>query len=141
MSLYNPGDVSITGGMFRLQDIGPGDASTATNTLENGFQVNVTTPVSTFTVHGRICGSASYPTEEFASAGVFFGPGNDLGQDNYIKITLKGEALGPSVHDAREVGGVGAGIATHIDNNIPAASCIELYLHVNTSTLTYSPSY
>jgi hypothetical protein len=72
---------------------------------------------------------------------MFFGPGD---QDNYVKLTLKGDAGVHSAHDAREVGGVGVGIATHQDPDIAAlgaGACIDLYLKVNTTTLTYSPSY
>jgi putative cell wall-binding protein len=141
LSLFDPADVNVTGGRLVISDIPDGDAQNGTNNLQNGFQFNVTTPVSSFTVHSRVCGTSSFPSAEFASVGMFFGPGD---QDNYVKLTLKGDAGVHSAHDAREVGGVGVGIATHQDPDIATLDdddCIDLYLKVNTTTLTYSPSY
>jgi putative cell wall-binding protein len=142
LSLFNPADVVTGAGpdgeFLRLSNIPEGDALDGTNTLRNGFQVNVTTPLSSFTVHGQLCGAGSYPSQEFASVGVYFGTGD---QDNYVKATLKGDPLGHSVHDGREVGGNGAGINTLADPLIPGAACVDLYLAVNSTSLLYTPSY
>jgi hypothetical protein len=138
LTLFNPADINLTNGMLVASNIPDGDAQGSTNTLRDGLQVNVTTPLTNFTVHTQICEPASYPSQGFASAGIFLGPGN---QDNFVKVTLKGDPDGHSVHDGYEFAGVGAGVATLPDPNIPNAPCIDLYLAVNASTLRYIPSY
>jgi hypothetical protein len=137
LDLYDPFEVGVNAaGRFVVNDVPEGDAVNGENALENGFQVNVTTPLTDFTVHGRVC--PSYPTQEFASAGIFLGPGN---QDNYIKATIKGTVTGSAVHDGREVNGEGIGIAMKVDAGITSSPCVDLYLFVDADTLTYTPTY
>jgi len=134
---YNPSQAGLNGfGQFVVQDVSEGDAVDGGNDLMNGFQVNVTTPLADFTVHGRLCGP--YPPQEFASAGIFFGPGN---QDNYIKAVVSADGMQRAVHDGREVNGNGFGIATKLDAEIDLASCVDLYLVVDADLLTYTPTY
>ena len=135
LTQFDGATVGPSGGRFNVPGVTEGDAFNGDNTQRNGFQVNVTTPVSDFTVHGRVCGP--YPMSDFASVGIFLGAGD---QDDYVKATVKGSANG-AVHDAREVNGDGVGIATKTDTEILAAACVDLYLFVETDADTYLPYY
>jgi hypothetical protein len=134
---YSAAQVLLNGtGQFQVNNVPEGDAFEAGDDLENGFQVNVNTPLTDFTVHGRLC--SPYPPAEFASAGIFLGPGD---QDNYIKAVIERVGTTTAVHDDREVNGKGLGIAAKADADIAAASCVDLYLLVDADTLTYAPAY
>jgi hypothetical protein len=121
-----------------------GEAFAANNTQENAFQVNIATDpaLPDFSVHGRVC--QPFPPADFASAGIFFGPGD---QDNYIKAVLDWHpALDvTSVADTREIDGAGATInrrtAHRGDPSVPLPECIELLINVRSDAGTYHPHY
>jgi putative cell wall-binding protein len=136
LTQYNPALVGLDGsGHFVVDQVPEGDSANGGNDLKNGFQVNVTMPVSSFTVHGRVC--SPYPPGVFASAGIIIGPGN---QDNYIKAVIE-TSTGTGVHDSREVNGEGSIIAAKLDAAIGSAACTDLYLYIDTVAHTYSPTY
>jgi hypothetical protein len=133
-------------GHFVVSDASEGDAIREENQQENAFQLNIATSdgsdlllMDGFIVHGRVC--APFPTEQFASVGIFFGTGD---QDNYIKavVDVNGSAVS-SVHDVREVNGDGRGIAMKADSAIGLLAdgeCVDLRLTVS-SDLKYTPTY
>jgi hypothetical protein len=130
-------DVDLDGaGKLLNPTVDENDAIDSENLQRNALQVNVEVPAGSFTVHGALC--SPYPLQQFASAGIYFGPGN---QDNYIKAVIDGRGTGSAVHDVREVNGDGNGISTKDDANITAAACVDLYISVNKAALTYTPTY
>lgn len=121
-----------------------GEAFSANNTQDNAFQVNIATSpaLPDFSIHGRVC--QPFPPEDFASAGIFFGPGD---QDNYIKAALDWHPTldVTSVADTREVEGVGVTIGRRTahrgDPSVPVPDCIELLVNVRVAAGTYHPHY
>ncbi len=130
-------DAGLSGsGQWVDPSIAEGDAFNGGNDQENGFLVAFTPPAGNFAVHGVVC--APFPTQQFSSAGIFFGAGD---QDNYIKAVVNTQGGGTAVHDAREVNGDGFGVSTKPDATIASATCVDLYLTVNKAAATYSPAY
>jgi hypothetical protein len=76
----------------------------------------------------------------FASAGIFFGPGN---QNQYIKVVVNRQqgTNNPAVHDVREVNGDGFVVGQVVNTAITDATCVDLYLEINPANNTYVPSY
>jgi len=137
LGFYTDANVSLSGGQLRVASVPEGDAFSAGNDQENAFQVAWMPDGDDFVVHGRVC--QPYPTEQFASVGIVFGPGD---QENYVKLVVDTNAAGTTaMHDTREINGVGLSVSTKMDAEVAPVACVDLYLQADASAGTYIPTY
>lgn len=148
LTLFDPEEINPGGatGKLGIEHIPSGDATGATNTQQYAFQfgLNVSTLTAPFSVHGKVespfflVNGNTPPPVNGMSQGIFIGDGT---QDNYVKIAINAQNGNGGAEVVREVNGV----VTHTDypigvtGNILASVVVDLYLSVNTNTLTVQP--
>lgn len=88
--LYNPADITVGGGEFEVNPVGPGRAFEGENDQRNGFQIGIRVPDELFTAHARLIRPFADLDEQpsrLAVIGLFVGPGD---QDNFVRLGLGG---------------------------------------------------
>jgi hypothetical protein len=89
--LYDPGNVIVRDGTFKVSAVGPGDALEAQNDQRNAFQVGIRVPKTTFTAHVRLIEPFADAKPRVAqSMGLFVGTGD---QDNYVRLAIGGAGV------------------------------------------------
>lgn len=142
-SMFTPADVIVNGekGELVINNVPGGDSYLGTNTQKNGFQFGVKVPTEKFVVHTRLLQPFTQTEPiKYRSMGMYIGTGD---QDNYIKIVIGATAENTvRIQTLKEVGG------TVGDNDeqgktseaLKAAESVDLFLEVDPTNLTVSPS-
>ncbi len=134
----------IVGGVIEalgLEDVPPGDAHATTNSQLNGFQFGFDPGSTPFVLHTRVLNPLSDTPDNYMSAGLQFGPGD---QDNYVKFVvgaLTSGAGGGGLQLATEVGGSFTGTPTTSDPNVEGQKAIDLWLTIDPATGDVDATY
>ncbi len=128
-------------GVVTIDQVPPGDAYGTANTQRYGLQFGVNAyPASTgvFTAHTRISGPFSGITPQGnQSMGLYIGTGD---QDNYAKLVVTANNGSPGVQFVKEVSAVDT-TRPVADVPMPGPDSVDLYLTVDPSAGTVTPSY
>ena len=131
-----------TAGLFSVTNVPEGDATGATNTQQNGFQVGVDVDTSTgpFTARVRILGpffDGLTPQDDQAQ-GFYIGTGD---QDNYVALVLNAQAGAGGLRVIHEEGGVVQSSIDYPATDILNTVNLDLFLSIDPVAGTVQPQY
>ncbi len=127
-------------GLFTLNGVPDGDAYSNTNSQYDAFQfgINVNSETKPFTIEAGMVGPVfSSPPNNYQSAGVFFGNGD---QDNYVKVTVMANLGNPVIEIAKESNGFFSSEKVTVEN-IGNESELSLILSVDPLAGTAQAQY